>query len=64
MVNELKINLEGFEYQDLFKPEKLKLLTELFYSKLNSNDPELYHKFVHYSQTKGEGCPLKKFLRF
>lgn len=60
MVNELKINLEGFEYQDLFKPEKLKLLTELFYSKLNSNDPELYHKFVHYSQTKGEGMSSEK----
>lgn len=55
MQNKLVINIEGFEYQDLYNPHKLKELTDIFYNKLRNDDPELYSRFADYANSKGVG---------
>ena len=47
-VPELRLGVSGFEYPDLFKPERLKQLSELFDQELSSENPELYSRWDLY----------------
>src|SRR4051794_18574278 len=52
---QLHIGIPGFEFSDLFLPERLKDLTELFYQTVAEADPALKEKFDLYRSTLGEG---------
>jgi NADPH-dependent glutamate synthase beta subunit-like oxidoreductase/NAD(P)H-flavin reductase len=52
---ELHIGIPGFSYGDLFLPDRLRDLTDIFYSSLHTNDTALSGRFNHYRTTLGEG---------
>jgi NADPH-dependent glutamate synthase beta subunit-like oxidoreductase/NAD(P)H-flavin reductase len=45
---ELHLGIAGFEYADLFKPERLKNLSEIFDRELSKENPELFFKWDAY----------------
>jgi len=45
----------AFSFHDLFRPEKLARLTQLFYDEVAYKDPSLFRAFCDYRDTKGEG---------
>ncbi|MDE3075904.1 MAG: hypothetical protein KGJ86_10795, partial [Chloroflexota bacterium] len=51
----LKLGLEGFEYGDLYRPAKLRKLTEMFYRSVAGRAPELWQEFERYRH--GEALP-------
>ncbi|MDP3274363.1 MAG: FAD-dependent oxidoreductase [Deltaproteobacteria bacterium] len=54
--NTQTLGLEGFAWGDLFLPEKLAKLTELFEDHAKSNTPEeLWTRWTHYKHCGGEG---------
>jgi len=51
----LHIGIEGYTYADLYRPERLRDLAELFYSTVRESDPALWDRFDHYRTTQGVG---------
>lgn len=51
----LKLSLPDFKFHDLFKPEKLAELTDLFFSEVKKADPNTFQQFDEYRQSKGAG---------
>ncbi|HMQ68113.1 MAG TPA: FAD-dependent oxidoreductase [Ignavibacteria bacterium] len=45
----------GYEFKDLFDPEKLKILTEDFFEHFLRKDEKNYKDFINYRDTKGAG---------
>src|SRR5882724_5208042 len=52
---ELTIGIKGITYQDLYKPERLRELTEIFYAQVATADSDLYTKFTAYRDAMGVG---------
>ena len=52
---ELVLGVEGFTYPDLYKPERLKELTEIFYNEVAIINPDLAKDFSAYRDTRGVG---------
>jgi NADPH-dependent glutamate synthase beta subunit-like oxidoreductase/NAD(P)H-flavin reductase len=52
---ELTINIPGFTFHDLFRPEKLAELTAIFYEEVKESDPALWQEFNSYQNTRGKG---------
>ena len=50
---ELHLGVAGFEYADLFKPERLKDLSDLFDQNLSKQDPELFSRWDSYRRDPG-----------
>ncbi len=53
--DELVLGVPGFSYADLFEPEKLKELHDLWDRELAATAPDAYAKFDAYRRSKGEG---------
>ena len=51
---ELHLGVGGFEYADLFKPERLKDLSDVFDDELSKENPELFSRWVAYRREPGE----------
>ena len=51
----LTLHRANFTYDDLFKPNKLKDLSESFFSEVRSKNPEIFGRFDEYRTTKGVG---------
>ncbi len=51
----LNLGISGFEFADLFKPERLAALSVRFDSFVNKKDPDLYQAFESYRNKRGEG---------
>ncbi len=51
----LHLSIPEFTFQDLFKPEKLSELTNLFFNEIKGKDTETYQKFDDYRTKKGVG---------
>ncbi|MBK6902362.1 MAG: FAD-dependent oxidoreductase [Saprospirales bacterium] len=54
-MNQLTLNLPVFSYHDLFRPEKLAQLSEIFYAEVKQKAPDVFEAFSHYQNTKGVG---------
>lgn len=54
-INDYPLGVQDFYYSDLYKPERLKDLTELFYGYLAEADSKLADEFAAYRRTKSEG---------
>src|SRR5262245_31356743 len=53
------LGIIGFNYSDLYKPEKLKELCELFYAELGQTDPALHASLTEYIKARGTGYEQK-----
>lgn len=53
VTNDYPLGISGFWYSDLYKPNRLKDLTDNFYDYLSKNDLELANEFAKYRQTQG-----------
>ncbi|MBK8879588.1 MAG: FAD-dependent oxidoreductase [Haliscomenobacter sp.] len=53
-MHSLVLHIPGFSYQDLFQPDRLAALTEVFYSEVRKLDPDLYARFDLYRKSKGK----------
>ena len=53
--NNITLGIPNFEYKDLYTPERLKDLLDVFDSFVKDNDSELYENFAEYRQNQGEG---------
>lgn len=51
----LEINLPGFNFHDLYHPEKLAELYDIFFAEVRSKNPDLCSRFLAYRDTKGDG---------
>ena len=51
----LRLGLDGWSYADLFKPESLARLTELFNEHMAAQDPDSARLFMAYIATSGKG---------
>ena len=51
---ELRLGFEGFEFSDLFRPERLKELSEIFDQTLANENSELYKRWLAYRNNPGE----------
>jgi NADPH-dependent glutamate synthase beta subunit-like oxidoreductase/NAD(P)H-flavin reductase len=51
----LTLHIDGFDYYDLHKPEKLKKLTSIFFDEVRSKNPTLAESFSAYQVQMGEG---------
>jgi NADPH-dependent glutamate synthase beta subunit-like oxidoreductase/NAD(P)H-flavin reductase len=51
----LSLGIPGFAYQDLYDPEKLRLLSELFFEELSEKDSELSLLWAKYKSSQGKG---------
>ncbi|MGH8551481.1 MAG: FAD-dependent oxidoreductase [Methylococcales bacterium] len=51
----LALGISGFQFTDLFQPERLTLLSDRFDSFVNERDPDLYEAFEAYRKSLGEG---------
>ena len=57
---ELRLGIAGFEYSDLFKPEQLKKLSEVFDAELAAANPELFSRWDAYrSNPDGVKTPVE-----
>ncbi len=56
---ELKLNISGFEYKDLYIPDKLEQLTNIFYKEVESKDPNLYQNFIKYKNNSHSFSPIQ-----
>jgi len=50
----LEISIPGFTYSDLYNPQRLHDLTEVFHESVRATDPALWVRFDHYRSTLGE----------
>jgi NADPH-dependent glutamate synthase beta subunit-like oxidoreductase/NAD(P)H-flavin reductase len=58
---DLTLRLEGFGYYDLFKPEKLKHLTDIFFNEVRTKNPTLTDQFLEFKKRCGEGySPIER----
>jgi hypothetical protein len=55
----LTLGIPGFSYSDLYKPERLKDLAELFYETVQEENPELYNVYMAYLNARGIGYAQK-----
>jgi hypothetical protein len=53
------LGIPGFNYSDLYKPEKLKELCEVFYEDLGTIDASLQEALTQYIAARGEGYEKK-----
>ncbi len=51
----LVFGIDGFTYEDLYRPERLRDLATRFYQSYSQSDPEAFARFEHYRDTLGEG---------
>ena len=51
----LKINIPGYTFHDLFKPEKLANLTSVFFQRVETSDRALWERFKSYRDSAGKG---------
>ena len=51
---ELHLGVAGFEYPDLFTPERLKDLSDVFDQELSKQNPELFSRWVAYRRDPGD----------
>jgi len=51
----MDLHLPGLSYDDLHMPEKLAVLTDLFYQEVRKQDPRLADRFMSYRETQGQG---------
>ncbi|MGX2039310.1 FAD-dependent oxidoreductase [Methylocaldum sp. MU1018] len=51
----LTLGLSGFSYADLYEPERLKDLSDVFDATVRSHDPALFAEFERYRACRGEG---------
>ena len=56
-IEKLHLSVPGFVFEDLFKPQKLFELTELFYKEIEEKDNGTYKRFDEYRRKKGAGVP-------
>ena len=54
-MEQLLLNISDFTFHDLYKPEKLSQLTELFFTELKQKNSSLFEKFSRYKENKGIG---------
>jgi NAD(P)H-flavin reductase/NADPH-dependent glutamate synthase beta subunit-like oxidoreductase len=57
---EIQLGLEGFNYNDLHRPERLKDLADLFYQEVKRQDADLYARLMKYIESAGEGYAQKE----
>ncbi len=53
------LGIAGFNYSDLYKPEKLRELCEAFYAELGKTDPNLHAALIPYIEARGAGYEQK-----
>src|SRR5215475_570585 len=53
--SELVLGIDGFTYADLYIPQRLEKLTEVFYDTVAAVDPDLHKEFSDYRQVRGVG---------
>jgi NADPH-dependent glutamate synthase beta subunit-like oxidoreductase len=53
------LGIEGFNYSDLYEPQKLKLLADTFYAEVARYNPELHEALVQYIDARGENYEQK-----
>ena len=51
----LILHIDGFDYYDLYNPEKLGQLTSIFFDEVRSENPVLAEKFSVFRKEKGKG---------
>jgi NADPH-dependent glutamate synthase beta subunit-like oxidoreductase/NAD(P)H-flavin reductase len=51
----LTINIQGFTFHDLFRPERLATLTQIFYDRVRAEEPSLWQRFCSYRESRGSG---------
>ncbi|MEP6922987.1 MAG: FAD-dependent oxidoreductase [Pyrinomonadaceae bacterium] len=54
-----QLNIAGFSYADLYRPEKLRQLAELFYDEIKNQNAELYAPLMQYIAARGAGYEQK-----
>ncbi len=54
-----KLGIEGFAYQDLYRPERLRELAEAFYAELAKADAPLHTQLVEYTKARGANLVAK-----
>ncbi len=57
--HDFPLGISGFNYCDLYKPEKLKELCEVFYAELAKTDAGLHGALTQYIEARGEGYEKK-----
>src|SRR5882757_4107484 len=57
--HDFPLGITGFNYSDLYKPEKLKELCEVFYEELGKLDAGLHSALTQYIAARGEGYEKK-----
>ncbi len=57
--NNFKLGIDGFTYFDLYKPERLRQLTDTFYAEIKVSDVELYERLTAYILVRGIGYEQK-----
>ncbi|MBL8151558.1 MAG: FAD-dependent oxidoreductase, partial [Blastocatellia bacterium] len=55
----LKLGIAGFSYSDLYKPDRLKQLAELFYKHVEAEDKDLWKEWQAYVEAGGKGYAAK-----
>ena len=55
----LKLGIHDFTYEDLYRPERLRDLAEIFYAELATIDPELHGALMPYLAARGAGYTQK-----
>jgi NADPH-dependent glutamate synthase beta subunit-like oxidoreductase/NAD(P)H-flavin reductase len=56
---DFKLGIEGFTYSDLYKPERLRALTEKFYDEVKESDSDLHERLTAYIAARGAGYEQK-----
>lgn len=56
---DFKLGIDGFTYSDLYKPSRLRELTDVFYKEIKESDEQLYEKLSAYSSARGVGYEQK-----
>ncbi len=52
-MHSLVLNIPGFSYEDLFLPDRLAALTDVFYAEVNALDPDLFARFDEFRKSGG-----------
>ncbi len=56
----LTLGISGFSYADLYEPERLKDLSDVFDATVRDHDPALFAEFERYRACRGEGMPAEQ----
>lgn len=56
----LTLGISGFSYADLYEPERLKDLSDVFDATVRDHDPTLFAEFERYRACLGEGMPAEQ----